>query len=146
MTYRARVIIIIIVAVVLFLLLRDAGHAEGTTTTEPVPTSTIGSINGPADVGPTTTTDPTAPTTTYVEECLDIGNGDGTGQTSDSFQPCELPEVDPGTPPVTTTIPSNTAERLPATGNSTFGYIFLAACCLFAGMLLLKVRKRYLNV
>lgn len=103
----------------------QTGHADDIPE-ESVPTSTIDSINGPADVGSTTTI--------VVEDpCLDVG---GVGQTAIGFLDCELPVVDVGTPPTTTTY----AETLPSTGKATGGYVVIASMLVSTGILLLRLR------
>lgn len=117
----------------------DVGHGEETT----VPTSTIGSINGPADPGPTTTVDPNAPTTVWVDECMFVGdiNGNsiyppGTGQTAIGLLECDLPVVETGNPPV-----PGQAARLPATGAASIGMVILGFCLIAFGAVLYRIRR-----
>ena len=98
---------------------------EEPTTTTP---NTIGSINGPADVGAG------EPTTTALH-CYDVSfNGNspfapGIGQ-DDNFQPCQLPVVEVGTPPV-----------LPDTG-AEGGMLGVGLGCLIIGALFVKAARR----
>lgn len=109
-------------------------HAEDEETTT-VPTSTIGSINGPADVGDTTET------TIFENHCYDIGNGIGQ---DDFFQDCELPTttvVEVGEPPIPDC--GECANKLPATGiQTTIGLTIVAIAFLLFGGLLVAIALR----
>lgn len=121
------------IVVTLSLLFTGSIHAEETE--ETVPTSTIGSINGPADVS-------TSSSVLVVDDsvCYDLGGG--VGQTAIGFMPCtpETTIVEVGYPPSPTTLATE-PEQLPATGTATD--IFTTAVGLLAiGVLLIRFTSR----
>ena len=134
MKNKKSAILAILLVILILLGVGGFSHAEGTTTT--VPTSTIGSIDGPADVG--TTTVPTE-TTVFVNECLEVG---GVGQTDIGLLPCELPTttlVAVGEPPAPST--------LPATGYTyTIVFIVLACMLIISGVALVRLRNPHGDV
>lgn len=102
------------------------------------PTSTIGSINGPGDVG--TTTIPTD-TTTFVDECMYIGDPVW-GQTEYGLTPCLLDQTTTTTQ-VAVDIPPvpGVATKLPQTGSMSGIIIVLGFTLIGVGVGLLRVRR-----
>jgi len=138
-------LITFIILVIAVLFIPSAIQAEDTPETT-VPTNTIGSINGPGQVGnPTTTTGP------FVEECLfvsgPIGGSaypPGTGQGEYSFFECDLPTttvVAVDEPPVPPCI--ECANKLPNTGIFGTFVFYLAIICsiLGIGLMITAVRR-----
>jgi len=109
------------IVVTLSLFFTGSIHAEETE--ETVPTSTIGSINGPADVG--------VSTTIVVEECYDMG--DGTGQTKIGLLPCVPESVDVGEPPIP-------LYALPETGGSWY-ILFVSIWFVVMGFFIVRISR-----
>ena len=130
---------IILVFAVLFVTSTTSAEDDSSSTTT---TEVITSITGPADVG-----DPTE-TTVFINECIDLGDGNGIGQYEYGFLPCDLPTttvVAVGEPPVPGC--DGCATHLPSTGiNSTLFIIGAVLTLAGLAMILIALRRSYSRI